>query len=335
MRIFFRVGLVPLLLLILGFSPFVNPSSAAAADAGDILVADPGSGAIRRYSATGVELSPFADGLSSPSWITADQFGNIYVSEHDGRRISKFSATGASLLTFTTFTSYQPGGIRVSADGTIVYVADYFGGKVDLYDAASGAFLRQFVATALTATDFIAFDGSGNLYVTGTDFVIEVVRRFSPTGVALGDCVPDFRGAAGMAFDADGNLYVSSSVNNIVEKFSPPPPGTELAPGLGTFASTDLSASLMGMAFDASGTLYVVNPGAGINILRSSTTGVELVFFAPAGLGSSPRDLVIMPQVVDPPAGAPTVKEECKTDGWQSFDFKNQGDCVQYTNIGR
>ena len=333
MRILFRVVLVPFLLLILGLSPFVNPSSAAAADTGDILVADPGSGAIRRYSATGVELSPFAEGLSSPSWITADQFGNIYVSEHDGRRISKFSATGASLLTFTTFTSYQPGGIRVSADGTIVYVADYFGGKVDLYDSASGAFLRQFVATALTATDFIAFDASGNLYVTGTDFVIEVVRRFSPTGVALEDLAPGFTGATGMAFDADGNLYVSSSINNIVEKFSPPS-GTDQ----GTFASTASAASaaaLMGMAFDASGTLYVANSGEGLNILRSSPTGGDLVVFASAGLGSSPRDLVIMPQVVNPPAGAPTVKEECKTDGWQSFDFKTQGDCVQYINTGK
>ena len=138
-----------------------------------------------------------------------------------------------------------------------------------------------------------------------------------------------------MAFDADGNLYVSSSINNIVEKFSPPPPGTELAPGLGTFASTDSSASLMGMAFDASGTLYVANSGEGLNILRSSPTGGDLVVFASAGLGSSPRDLVIMPQVVNPPAGAPTVKEECKTDGWQLFDFKTQGDCVQYINTGK
>ena len=133
-----------------------------------------------------------------------------------------------------------------------------------------------------------------------------------------------------MAFDADGNLYVSSSINNIVEKFSPPS-GTYQ----GTFASTASSAALMGMAFDASGTLYVANSGEGLNILRSSPARGDLVVFASAGLGSSPRDLVIMPQVVNPPAGAPTVKEECKTDGWQSFDFKNQGDCVQYINTGK
>ena len=329
MRIFFRVVLVPLLLLILGLSPFVSPSSAAAADTGDILVADPASGAIRRYSAAGVDLGDFAGGLSSPSWITADQFGNIYVSEHDGSRISKFSATGARLLTFTTLTSttpYKPGGIRVSADGTI-YVADYFGGKVDRY-SADGTPLGQFVATSLTATDFIAFDASGNLYVTGTDFVIEVVRRFSPTGAALGDFVPEFAGAAGIAFDSTGNLYVSSFINNTVEKFSPS--GTDL----GTFASTALSASLMGMAFDASRTLYVANSGEGINILRSSPTGIDLVVFASANL-VTPRDLVIMPQVVNPPPGVPIIKEECKTDGWQSFDFKNQGDCIQYINTGK
>ena len=138
MSIFSRVAHAAVLTLILSLAPiFVSPSSAVAITAGDILVADPGSGTIHQYSASGVDLGVFAGGLSSPSWITADRIGNIYVSEHDGRRISKFSATGASLLRFATFTSYQPGGIRVSADGTIVYVADYFGGKVDLYDSAS------------------------------------------------------------------------------------------------------------------------------------------------------------------------------------------------------
>ena len=88
------------------------------------------------------------------------------------------------------------------------------------------------------------------------------------------------------------------------------------------------------MAFDASGTLYVANAGEGLNILGSSPTERDLVVFASANL-VTPRDLVIMPQVVNPPAGAPTVKEECKTDGWQSFDFKTQGDCVQYINTGK
>jgi hypothetical protein len=37
--------------------------------------------------------------------------------------------------------------------------------------------------------------------------------------------------------------------------------------------------------------------------------------------------------------GPPTNKDQCKNDGWQTFNtprkFKNQGDCIQYVNTGK
>ena len=40
-----------------------------------------------------------------------------------------------------------------------------------------------------------------------------------------------------------------------------------------------------------------------------------------------------------PPVGPPTNKDQCKDDGWKSFNvprkFKNQGDCIQYVNTGK
>ena len=40
-----------------------------------------------------------------------------------------------------------------------------------------------------------------------------------------------------------------------------------------------------------------------------------------------------------PPIGPPTDKDQCKGDGWKSFNvprkFKNQGDCIQYVNTGK
>jgi len=311
MRIFSRVVLVALILSL--FPIFMGPSSAA----GDILVADPGSGTIRHYSASGDYLDDFASGLSSPSWITADRIGNVYVSEHVGQRIIKFSPAGDNLLTITT--PYQPGGVQVGTDGTI-YVADYFGGKVFRY-SASGTDLGPFDSTSLARADFMAFDAGGNLYVT--DFILDVVRRVSPTGVDLGDFVAGFPGPAGMAFDAAGNLYVASSLVNIIEKYS------TSGDDLGTFASSGLSASFFGIAFDALGNLYVANYAEG-NIHRFSPAGDDLGVFASTNL-ISPRDLVIVPS-----GATPTAKDECKEDGWQSFDpFKNQGDCIQWLNTGK
>jgi len=318
MRICSRVVLAALLALIFSVAAiFVSPSSAVAITAGDMLVADPGSSAIRHYSASGGDLGEFAHGLNSPSWIAADQFGNIYVSEHDGQRISKFPPAGANL---TIATPYNPGGIQVGTDGTI-YVADYFGGKVYRY-SANGTDLGLFASLPFPAqAEFMAFDAGGNLYVT--DSLLEAVHRISPTGEDLGDFVADVPGAAGIAFDADGNLYVASFNSGIIEKYSSS--GTDL----GIFVSVGADSSIHGIALDGAGNLYVAN-SAERSIHRFSPAGGDMGVFASAGL-VAPWDLVIIPLTP-----APIVKEECKQGGWLSFDsFKNQGDCIQFINTGK
>jgi sugar lactone lactonase YvrE len=330
MRIFCRVVRAALLTLTLSLSPiFVSPSLAVVTSAGDILVADPGSGTIHHYSATGDVLDPFASGLGSPSWITVDRDGNIYVSEFKVSefvgRITKFSPAGENLLTFATCltitTCYQPGGVRVGTDG-MIYVADYFGGKVYRYSAA-GTDPVEF-ASSLAQADFMAFDAGGNLYVT--DSILRAVRRILSTGEDRGDFVTGFPGLAGIAFDAQGNLYVASFNSGFIEKY--PASGADPV----TFASLDLSAEMLGIAFDASGNLYVAN-FAQSNIHKFSPAGEDLGVFASTGL-VTPRDLVIMPKGAAPTA--PTIKAECKEDGWQSFDvFKNQGDCIQLLNTGK
>lgn len=49
---------------------------------------------------------------------------------------------------------------------------------------------------------------------------------------------------------------------------------------------------------------------------------------------TSPSTCAAVPQV-----GPPTNKDQCKKDGWMSFNvprkFKNQGDCIQYVNTGK
>lgn len=320
MWIFSRVVLTAVCALVLVLSPLsVGPSLAVDVAAGDILVADPGKGTIHHYSASGADLGDFASGLSAPSWITADPLGNIYVSEHDGQRVTKFSSTGANLLTITT--GFNPGGIRVGADGTI-FVVDRLGGKINRY-SASGTDLGPFASTALDSADFMTFDAQGNLYVTGTDFsLLEVVRRFSPTGAYLGDFVSGFSAPAGIAFDTQGSFYVASFTSNIVQKYS------SSGDDLGTFASGDPSGSFFGIAFDSSGNLYVANFAEG-DIRLFSPAGADLGVFVSAGL-DLPRDLVIVPMPANP-----TVKTECRADGWRSFDFENQGDCIQFVNTGK
>jgi DNA-binding beta-propeller fold protein YncE len=113
--------------------------------------------------------------------------------------------------------------------------------------------------TIFTATPILnnplglAFDTAGNLYVANE--LSNAVRRFSPTGVDLGDFASTglFQ-PFGLAFDTTGNLYVSNFafVGGSVRRFSP----TGL--DLGIFASAGLDRPEH-IAFDAAGNLYVSN----------------------------------------------------------------------------
>ena len=66
----------------------------------------------------------------------------------------------------------------------------------------------------------IAFDKSDNLYVT--NMAVDKIRKFSPTGVDLGDfATTGLNQPAGLAFDANGDLYVANRGDNTIREFSP------------------------------------------------------------------------------------------------------------------
>jgi len=83
-------------------------------------------------------------------------------------------------------------------------------------------------ASGLNGPEDLAFDASGNLYVS--NYYNNSIEKFSSTGTDLGAFASGLHGPAGLAFDASGNLYVSN-VNGTIEEFSST--GTDL----GAFAS--------------------------------------------------------------------------------------------------
>ena len=174
-----------------------------------------------------------------------------------GNRIRKFSPSGVDLLTITT--TFAPGGVAVSTDGTI-YVGDYFGGNVYRYSPAGSA-LGLFVSTGLTRADFLRLDEGGNLYIT--DFIDGVVRRISQFGADLGNFVSALPAPEGLAFDTEGNLYVATGTG-VIRKFS------SLGTALGTFAPA--GSGFYGLAFDSAGHLY-----------SSVTSSAAIEKFSPTG----------------------------------------------------
>ncbi|HEV3243816.1 MAG TPA: hypothetical protein VGZ31_05340 [Chthoniobacterales bacterium] len=80
----------------------------------------------------------------------------------------------------------------------------------------------------------------------------------------------------------------------------------------------------------ASGPKYNgAGPGTGDNIIDPGLVVIFSPFLASTfGTPCAP-----------PPVGPPTNKDQCKNDGWKTFNtprtFKNQGDCIQYVNTGK
>jgi len=162
---------------------------------------------------------------------------------------------------------------RVLPDGSIVTIA---GNGVHGFDTADRA-----TEAALDWPASVAFDSSGNLYIA--DQHNNRIRRVSPDGLITtfaGNGGRSFSGnggralaasfdyPAGLAFDAQGNLYVSDQQNNQVRRVTPAGIITAYAgggpeahgfsgdDGPGRAAALDFPA---GLAFDASGTLYIAD----------------------------------------------------------------------------
>lgn len=100
--------------------------------------------------------------------------------------------------------------------------------------------------------------GQDLLVANNTASETESILRFSPTGECLGNfAVTDFRGGpVGLAFDPQGNLYVTNHGNNTIHRYS------SAGADLGIFTRDGLNQPT-GVALDHQGRLVACNYGDG------------------------------------------------------------------------
>jgi len=122
-------------------------------------------------------------------------------------------------------------------------------------------------ATGITAPMGLAFDSSGNLYVS--DQAGGNIKKFDSSGGTGTVFATGLTGPCGLAF-SDGNLYVANAGNSTILKFNS-------SGQVSTFTSTNLLASPFGLAFDSSGNLFVACPDNG-NLLKFDPSGKGSVF---------------------------------------------------------
>jgi hypothetical protein len=242
-----------------------EPFDAVVDAGGNIYIADQSDNRIRKITPAGI-ISTFAgtnlsgyngDGglainarLSNPTGLAIDAVGNIYIADGGNQRIRKISPDG----TITT----------VVGNGTSGYSGD--GGQ------ATNAQLNYPIRVALDAVGNIYISDWGNNVIRKVD-VFGIISTIAGTGVNgySGDgglaINAQLNNPAGLAFDAQNNLYVALESGR-VRKITPggiisTVAGTSVRGynGDGGLAINAQLNSPEGVAFDANGNLYIADNG--------------------------------------------------------------------------
>ncbi|NCY17326.1 MAG: hypothetical protein EBX39_11265, partial [Actinobacteria bacterium] len=213
--------------------------------------------------------------LNSPTGVAVDAAGNLYILDNQYRQV-----------------------LKVTTGGTLSVVAGTGNFGAPTPGAATSSDLKF--------PSGIALDSSGNLYIadSGSNQVLKVTSGgtlsvFAGTGSTglptAGPATSSKLGTlTGIAVDADGNVFVSDSTNNVVEKITPAGALTVVAgtgyagaPTAGPIADTELGGSTNGVATDASGNLYVFD--STYYLLEKVTFGPTAVApDAPTSLNATP-----------------------------------------------
>jgi sugar lactone lactonase YvrE len=250
-----------------------------------------GSGAAGSANGQGTAAS-----FDFPNRIAIDKSGIVYVADSGNSLIRKIDTSGhvttlagsgvpGSANGQGTAASFNfPTGIAVDASGNL-YVADAGNNLIRKIDTsgnvttlagsgAAGAANGVGTAASFNAARGIAVDAGGNVYVADTSN--NLIRKIDTSGnvttlagagaqgAANGQgTAASFNGPYGLVVDANGNLYVADTDNNLIRKIDVSGNVTTVAgAGQGSANGQGTAASFFspsGVAVDASGNLYVAD----------------------------------------------------------------------------
>ncbi len=201
-----------------------SPFGVAADAAGNLYLADYVGGRILEYmQGTGQLVTLQSKGLSGPSALAVDGAGNIYVADSWHGRIEKIAAGSHHISTLVSGLKF-PNGIAVDAQGDVFY-SNTNAGKVMELVAGHRSPIK--LASGLENPRGLAVDSQGNVYVANTaaNDVVEIAANthhsfvLPALNVQLGSTMSAYNinlsEPAGIAVDANGNLYVSEDLSSL------------------------------------------------------------------------------------------------------------------------
>jgi len=271
------------------------------------------SGSIGTKDGTGASASFFF-----PRGLAIDAADNIYVADFNNYKIRKITSEGVVTTLAGSGTTAGTGSGNVDGNGTAamfsgvtdvavdgagnVFVAD--GGNYKIRKITPSGEVTTFaggtvgtndgigVAAQFTAIRAIAFDASGNLFITDNDRIRKITPTAQVTTFATGLDVSN-----GLAIDKQGNLILGIynklykvTATGVVSVFA----GSTRGYANGTLA-TALFKSIEDVAIDAAGNLYIseafdchrirkITPAGEVSTLTGSTASTNGVYGSTNGL---------------------------------------------------
>ena len=218
--------------------------------------------------------------------IAFDTDGTMWVTSQDDSSLVAFSPTALAysgsanatvVISSTNGSLSAPTGLAFDRQHRL-WVANSHNGTIVRFDRAqlvsSGSPVPSVIISGLGQPAAVAFDASGSLWYS--DIRRNKLASFSEAQIgASGFLAPQvvisalaasLANPAGIAFDADGNLWVASLCNQTVVGFSPAQLATTGSPVPHVVLSSNAGSldEPVGLAFDSDGALWVMD---GIDVL--------------------------------------------------------------------
>jgi len=186
-------------------------------------------------------ITKWATVLAAVLWCTLALAQNLFVSA-GGNAIYEFTPDGTRSIFATGFI---PQGLAFDSEGHL-----FAAGDSSIYRfAADGT--RSTFASGLNSPRDLAFNRAGNLFVTTP---VGVIYRLTPAGARTSFGIAGGFDFTGLAFDAEGNLFVADYNGSKIYKVTPS--------GAHSIFAMDLDPR--GLAFDRAGNLFAADHIAGI-----------------------------------------------------------------------